>query len=441
MPRRARYNPNVQPEFEALEPRLLLADDLAVSLFAAAGGATHPFDSIEVQFTEGVKDGTFTSDDVHVLDQNGNAAATTVTKLADDRYRIDLTTRLGLSKYSVSIGPDIQDASGVLMNQDHDATPGEADDAYLASLVSGGLSVGDTQTDRQQYDNRNILAYGGAGTIAGAHQFADLELQGGASVSATGPTIDVLDLMAESGSTLTIAGGGTLTAAGTISLKGGSTLVAEGKNTTAQVGGVWVGLGVAIDAVDILVDATSKITADGKGYAGAAPYYLAGAGPGAGLGGSGGGTGAGYGGIGGVNTYGRAGGGVYGSPLAPTDLGSGGGSDDHSGDWGGNGGGAIRINASGTLTLDGTISANGVNGGYDGGGAGSGGSIWVTTHALIGSGTFKAVGGNGPNTSWPGGGGGGRVAVAYDDGAGFTGFGAPRIQWARVSLSSPRLHS
>jgi len=158
VPRRARYNPSVQPKFEALEPRLLLADDLAVSLLTAAGGSGHPFDSIEVQFTQSVKDGTFTSDDVQVLDQNGNAASTTVAKLTDDRYRVDLTTRLGLSKYSVSIGPDIQNASDVWMNQDRDATPGEADDAYLASLVAGGLSVGDTPPDRQQYDDRHCVS-------------------------------------------------------------------------------------------------------------------------------------------------------------------------------------------------------------------------------------------------------------------------------------------
>ena len=48
-----------------------------------------------------------------------------------------------------------------------------------------------------------------------------------------------------------------------------------------------------------------------------------------------------------------------GSAVMPTDLGSGGASDGSSVYHGGRGGGAIRLDMTGTLTLDGTISANG----------------------------------------------------------------------------------
>ena len=59
---------------------------------------------------------------------------------------------------------------------------------------------------------------------------------------------------------------------------------------------------------------------------------------------------------------------------------------------GGAGGGLIRLAVSGTLTINGVISANGVNGGvndyYDQsqGGGGSGGSIWLTADTLAGTG-------------------------------------------------------
>ena len=77
---------------------------------------------------------------------------------------------------------------------------------------------------------------------------------------------------------------------------------------------------------------------------------------------------------------------------------------------GGAGGGAIQLNVSGILQVDGHISANGGNGSGTGGGGGSGGSIWLTTGTLIGSGSISANGGNGAD-SIGGGGGGGRIAI------------------------------
>lgn len=155
---------------------------------------------------------------------------------------------------------------------------------------------------------------------------------------------------------------------------------------------------------DLMVEAGGTISADRKGYGGST-------GPGAGtFGGSygGKGSGAGYGGHGG-NAGSRVGGGTYGSEIEPTDLGSGGG---HS-SYGGRGGGKIRLSVLGTLTVDGTISADGGNGGsvpsqwYTGlAGGGSGGSIWINADTLVGSGEVSAKGGTGA-----GGGGGGRIAI------------------------------
>ncbi|MCD6528247.1 lamin tail domain-containing protein [bacterium] len=174
--------------------------------------------------------------------------------------------------------------------------------------------------------------------------------------------------------------------------------------------------GVKIIADNLSIDAGASISANGKGYPGDQ-------GPGAGekireiravvdKGGGGG-----YGGKGG--NQGSAQGGLpYGSLTEPKDLGSGGGNN------GGAGGGAIIINVKDTLTLNGTISANGENGEaeyYWGRGGGSGGSIYITTNNFLGSGSITANGGNvfsnekalgGGNRG--GGGGGGRIAVYYE---------------------------
>jgi hypothetical protein len=89
---------------------------------------------------------------------------------------------------------------------------------------------------------------------------------------------------------------------------------------------------------------------------------------------------------------------------------------------GGDGGGAIRLSVTGTLTNNGIIRVLGRGGGsdssYGGAGGGSGGSIWITALNLGGdsTGTFIANGGSGGSgnvaANWGGGGGGGgRIAI------------------------------
>ena len=198
-------------------------------------------------------------------------------------------------------------------------------------------------------------------------------------------------------------------------------------NTTAGTGGV-------ITANNITIDPGAKISADGLGYVGT----LQSDGPGGGgpsqncFGAStpGGGGHAGAGGIGGLDTgcppAGTAGG-TYDSATTPTMFGSAGGSWDSNGytsvyNPGAPGGGAIKLVTKGTLTLNGTISANGATGNDDGcvgSGAGSGGSIWIEAGAIsASSGSIQANGGNGGashcgGVPGAGGGGGGYIAIYY----------------------------
>jgi hypothetical protein len=208
-------------------------------------------------------------------------------------------------------------------------------------------------------------------------------------------TYHLNNLTVSNGAVFTVGGGSTISASGTITVTGNATIVLQGKNNTGLVNGQWAGLGVTLEASQITVDAGSKISADGQGYT-----------TGNGPGGSGGTwCGASYGGVGGCKVP------VYGSSLFPVDLGSAGG-----GAYGGwsNGGGAIRLNVTGTLQLDGEITAKGIRspGGNSWGGAG--GSIYVTTGVLRGNGKFSA---DGAESS-----GGGRVSVYYGVGSAFNGF-------------------
>ena len=165
-------------------------------------------------------------------------------------------------------------------------------------------------------------------------------------------------------------------------------------NNTGLVNGEWLGAGVVIQAQSILIQTGAVVSADGLGYA-------SGEGPGAGVRDPYGGGG-GHGGMGG--TVGASGGATYGFLTQPTDLGSGGS------DPGNPGGGAIELMVTGTLEVDGTISADAVHTANHGGGAG--GSILIVASTVVGSGTIQANGGQGGNDN---GGGGGRVAVYYSN--------------------------
>ncbi len=171
------------------------------------------------------------------------------------------------------------------------------------------------------------------------------------------------------------------------------------------------------------VTITGTINVDDKGYAGGTSGSADGKGPGGGLdGASNDAPGAGHGGTGG-NGATVNGGASYGNLSSPTDLGSGGGGTSSSSfNNGGNGGGAVKITASsGTVTVNGTITANGSTGfsaccNYAGGG--SGGSIWIIANTLAGSGTVRANGGAGGSggageSNNGGAGAGGRIQLTY----------------------------
>jgi hypothetical protein len=128
----------------------------------------------------------------------------------------------------------------------------------------------------------------------------------------------------------------------------------------------------------------------------------AGFGPGGGWSGNSNGAGGGFGTFGLSQIAGRVGGLVYGTPdLVPLIGGSGGGTRLFGGGVGGGaGGGAILIVASGSITINGTITANGGSGGQSGdnfSGGGSGGGIRLVSNSLGGgvSGVLTAAGGGG----------------------------------------------
>lgn len=167
-----------------------------------------------------------------------------------------------------------------------------------------------------------------------------------------------------------------------------------------------VSTGLVVHATgNAAVGPDAAITVDGRGYSAATEP-----GPGVGAQLTWGGSGAGHGGWGGTSASGAVGGKHYGSILQPVTRGSQGGTSD-SGP-GSAGGGCVRLQVDGALTVNGRVSANGFNCQINNGGGGAGGSLWLRVGTLSGAGVIEANGGAG---EWVdgGGGSGGRIALYF----------------------------
>jgi hypothetical protein len=177
-------------------------------------------------------------------------------------------------------------------------------------------------------------------------------------------------------------------------MESGSTMT-TGTNSSSRL----YAIDVSADVIDVQAGAT--IDVDARGYAKNEGYstYSALDNRGGGHGGNGGNSG----------TF------TYGNVSTPTTMGAGGG-----GDYAGQGGGAVKLAATTSIAMNGTITADGSGGyafGSAGSGGGAGGSVWLQAPSLTGSGSISAIGAAGYQGSSGGGGGGGRIALVSTGGS------------------------
>jgi hypothetical protein len=154
-------------------------------------------------------------------------------------------------------------------------------------------------------------------------------------------------------------------------------------------------LGTSTNLTDLYVSCGSSIDVSGRGYGPNTSYPGAGT-PSDANGGS-------HMGVGGIRN--APGGSTFGSVYRPQEAGGG-------GNCAGTGGGVLRIQSAWTV-VDGSINARGNNSGGCGDRSAAGGSIWITTARIGGSGTIDT---GAANTTW-GSGGGGAIAIEYSDAA------------------------
>ncbi|MCP5058760.1 MAG: hypothetical protein GY937_18825 [bacterium] len=233
---------------------------------------------------------------------------------------------------------------------------------------------GDLLIDGQGFVNPPDLAI-----LPGNLTFDDITLRGGAQVLAQGP----------------------IQATGSLRIEGSSVLTHPARDESC----------LQVSAASLDIEAGSAIDVTSRGYSGGTATGAFGETL-AGQVGAGTQTGGSHGGPGGVAS-GATGSPVpvYGDPKRPALLGSGGGSNGNTD--GGDGGGCVRIQTTVDVIVDGAIRANGSIGAGGLSGMGAGGSVWITTGRLAGTGVIQADGGDRSNVNNVGG-GGGRIALEVD---------------------------
>ncbi|HEX6904370.1 MAG TPA: carboxypeptidase regulatory-like domain-containing protein [Thermoanaerobaculia bacterium] len=279
--------------------------------------------------------------------------------------------------------------------------------AWMALEDATGASLGSFRVLSIDAQGKALLKDAAAATAAavyrGQYRFDRIDLKSGAGLSSADALIVSGDVVAEPKSRLPAE----LTAANVTLKPGAAVTVSQGGSLTMTLSG------------QLTVEAGAALDVTGLGYAGGSAANTPGAAP-AGVTASLVDAGGSHGGIGSLGELAGPAGEVYGSVYEPR-LGGGGGSVKHSGRTGGNGGGTLRLTASGVV-LDGEILARGqrrqqTNGYTDSSGAG--GSILITAGTLSGAGFIDASGGDYQLYYWGGSGGGGRVALYVDTLSGF----------------------
>ncbi|NCY17747.1 MAG: hypothetical protein EBX39_13515, partial [Actinobacteria bacterium] len=120
-----------------------------------------PLSSIDVTFDSAIDPATFTAADVRITTPTGGTVTiSSVRQVSPTIYRLSFTQQRYPGAYAFSIGPDIRDPAGNLLDQDADGSAGETGaDVFSGSvrvgtvdLVVSDVTVAKTSTTSGSYD-------------------------------------------------------------------------------------------------------------------------------------------------------------------------------------------------------------------------------------------------------------------------------------------------
>lgn len=151
----ARYTENFTPPQQELQPAQYLYDpygksvELSLMTDSDSVSSSAPFvvqtslpnlsgsviNQIDVNFSNAMDGSTFAASDVEISDQNGSVYAVNQIQLVSSKqFRLSLQSPLSDGQYTLKIGPDIKAQNGLLLDQNNNHIPGEAQDVYVKTF-------------------------------------------------------------------------------------------------------------------------------------------------------------------------------------------------------------------------------------------------------------------------------------------------------------------
>lgn len=374
------------------------SDAASVTSWTAPALGTYSLGSVsdvDAHFTLELADGTGAMLGVEISDGNGECAS-------------EFTGATSLGSYQIVIDdltPDTQYSWCPVASNIFGVVRGSSSNFSTVPTITARSSAGDGRwDDPTSWTPQGLPRASEDITILSGHTI---------TIDIDGAVADSLSVA--SGATLVFDGWNSLLTVGNVTVDGTVTHVAN-TATSVDGNGEWIPNGrVNVACSTFTVNQGGLVDGKGLGFAGA-PSGTAGPGMGPG-GGAKTGDGGSHGGFGGITVQDvrdvcAA---TYDSVTVPALPGSGGANQDKK--FGGNGGGVVRIIASGVVTVNGSIDVDGCHNTASGNhwSGGAGGSVYIVCSKILGAGSITA---NGADSRYvAGAGGGGRIAIDYDSAA------------------------
>ncbi|MCI0539867.1 MAG: Ig-like domain-containing protein, partial [Verrucomicrobiales bacterium] len=157
------------------------------------GTVAAPVSFIDLIFSEAITPGSFTAADVAAAGPGGAVAVLSVSSVTATTYRVTVEPLRASGDYTVTVGPNIADAGGTLMDQDLDGTGGEAtQDQFAAQFTidaSGPRVTNATPTGEVTQPFNQVTLEFSEAILESSFTVADVRLTASAGeVAATGLT-------------------------------------------------------------------------------------------------------------------------------------------------------------------------------------------------------------------------------------------------------------
>ena len=122
---------------------------------------------VDVEFSEPINEGTFSTDDVSLLTPAGTEPVSGIAHQGGNTYRISFAQQSRAGTHTVEIGPEIEDLAGNSMDQDEDGVQGEAaQDVYDGAFTVANEPPTDITLDSTEVQENQPagIAVGNLGT-------------------------------------------------------------------------------------------------------------------------------------------------------------------------------------------------------------------------------------------------------------------------------------